>query len=203
MGTQGNLTDFPLSAIFKWVEQGRKTGVLAIRPLSVTPLASNSRLGSNLGAQLDQAKNTFGENPTLQPDIKSKLTTQNCPYCYIWIAQGRIVAAANRFDGKALISLLRRDQWVSDRVLSKVLQRYLPRHQPLGIWLKNQGILEQEQLEQIFQIQIVELIVPLFQLKDAQFKFESNISLPNQEMTGLSISATEASVMGSGRLQCV
>lgn len=225
MGTQGTLIDFPLPAIFQWLEQGRKTGVLTIRPFSAVRFASET-MQSNLGVR---------ENPRNQDDRESILKTRhgtsqrevraNCeqrlppiethkqinpprhiqhlPNHYIWFAQGQIVAAANRFDGKGLISLIRRDQWVSDRVLSKLLQRCSLNHQPLGLWLKNNGVLDNEQLEQIFQIQIVEQIVPIFQLKDAQFKFDLNTNLSAKEMTGLSIAATQATMMISGKLQFV
>jgi hypothetical protein len=224
MGTQGTLTDFPLPAIFQWLEKGNKTGVLAIHPFTAVRFASDTNLQSNVGVRgntgneedrastLKTRHGTSQESvrtsfePTLPPvaklkQIHSSLQIQHFPNHYIWIAQGRIVAAANRFDGKGLISLIRRDQWVSDRVLSKLLQRCSLNHQPLGLWLKNQGVLDSEQLEQIFEIQLVEQIVPLFQLKDAQFKFELRAALPALEMTGLSISTTEATIMISGALK--
>jgi len=220
MGTQGTLTDFPLPAIFQWLEKGRKTGVLAIHPFSPVHFASDIKLQSNVGVRGDTGNDEDRESTlktyhgvSQQPirasfepiaarkPINPSLHIQNFPNHYIWIAQGRIVAVANRFDGQGLISLIRRDQWVSDRVLSKLLQRCSLNHQPLGLWLKSHGVLDSEQLEQIFQIQIVEQIVPLFQLKDAQFKFELRAALPALEMTGLSISTTEATMMVSGALK--
>ena len=222
MGTQGTLIDFPLPAIFQWLEKGRKTGVLAIHPFTAVRFASDTNLRSdvgvrgNTGNEEDRAstlKRRHGTSPesvrtsfehtfVAKPkQINSSLHIQHFPNHYIWIAQGRIVAAANRFDGQGLISLIRRDQWVSDRVLSKLLQRCSLNHQPLGLWLKNNGVLDSAQLEQIFEIQIVEQIVPLFQLKDAQFKFELRAALPALEMTGLSISTTEATIMISGALK--
>ncbi|MEQ9481426.1 DUF4388 domain-containing protein [Coleofasciculus sp. F4-SAH-05] len=228
MGTQGKLTDFPLPAIFQWLEKGQKTGVLAIQPFSAVRFASDTNLHSNVdvrgntGNEEDRAstlKTRHGTSQesvgtsieqTLPPVAKPKQITkqinssphiQHFPNHYIWIAQGRIVAAANRFDGQGLISLIRRDQWVSDRVLSKLLQRCSLNHQPLGLWLKSYGVLDNAQLEQIFEIQIVEQVVPLFQLKDAQFKFELRAALPALEMTGLNISATQATMMVSGALK--
>lgn len=222
MGTQGTLIDFPLPAIFQWLEQGRKTGVLAIRPfraVCVAPETMQSHLGvrEDLGYQNDRDStlktrhgtsqrgvNTNGEQRLpLRQQINPPRHIQHFPNHYIWFAQGQIVAAANRFDGKGLISLIQRDQWVSDRVLSKLLQRCSLNHQPLGLWLKSHGVLDSAQLEQIFEIQIIEQLVPLFQLKDAQFKFELKAVLPTLEMTGLSLSATQATMMVSGKFQCV
>jgi len=224
MGTQGTLIDFPLPAIFQWLEKGNKTGVLAIHPFIGVRFASDTNWQSNVGVRgnteneedrastLKTRHGTSQESvrtsfePTLPPvaklkQINSSLHIQHFHHHYIWIAQGRIVAAANRFDGKGLISLIRRDQWVSDHVLSKLLQRCSLNHQPLGLWLKSNGVLDSAQLEQIFEIQLVEQIVPLFQLKDAQFKFELRAALPALEMTGLSIPTTEATIMISGALK--
>lgn len=221
MGTQGTLTDFPLPAIFRWLEKGCKTGVLDIHPFSAVHFASDLRLQSNVGVrgnrgiEEDRASTLKTRHRTSQESVRTSsaqtlppvaklkpinpsLHIQHFHHHYIWIAQGRIVAAANRFDGKGLISLIRRDQWVSDRVLSKLLQRCSLNHQPLGLWLKSNGVLDSAQLEQIFEIQIVEQIVPLFQLKDAQFKFELRAALPALEMTGLSLSTTQATMMVSG-----
>ncbi len=228
MSTQGTLTDFPLPAIFQWLEQGRKTGVLAIRPFSAVRVASEITLQSNLGVRGDTGnekdnnreltlKTRHGTSQqivrtsceqrlplvTKRQQVNPPLYIQHFPNYYIWIAQGRIVAAANRFDRRGLISLIRRDQWVSDRVLSKLLQRCSLNHQPLGLWLKSNGVLDSAQLEQIFEIQIIEQLVPLFQLKDAEFKFELKAVLPALEMTGLSLSATQATMMVSGALKRV
>jgi len=114
---------------------------------------------------------------------------------YIWVYQGRIVAAANRLDHKGLVSLIAQRQWVSDRVVAKLAQ-LCPTDKPLGLCLKNQGVLQAAQIKRLFQIQVLQQVCALFQLKDAQFKFEQNAPIPAREMTGLSAPATEATLMG-------
>ncbi len=42
----------------------------------------------------------------------------------------------------------------------------------------------------------------LFKLKDAEFKFDPNVVIPTREMTGLSVSATEATLVGLRVLPC-
>jgi hypothetical protein len=115
---------------------------------------------------------------------------------YIWVRQGRIVAAANRLDHQGLVSLIDQRQWVSDRVFDKVVHWCCPFNEPLGLYLKNQGVLQAEQLKRLFQVQVLQQVCALFQLKDAQFKFDQNVQLPAREMTGLSIPATKATLMG-------
>lgn len=114
---------------------------------------------------------------------------------YIWIEEGAIVAAANRLDGQGLVSLIAKQQWVSDRVFAKVLNWCCPLEQPLGLCLKNQGILSASQLEQLFNVQILQQFCPLFQSHEGMFKFDQNVPIPNREITGYSLSITEAILM--------
>ncbi|HBE16425.1 MAG TPA: hypothetical protein DEG17_07430 [Cyanobacteria bacterium UBA11149] len=115
---------------------------------------------------------------------------------YVWIFQGQIVAVANRLDYQGLVSIIQKYQWVSDRVMGKVVQCCCPINKPLGLCLKNNGILEGKQLKQLFQIQVIKQIYALFQIEEAEFKFDQKVPIPGQEMTGLSISATGATLMG-------
>ncbi len=105
---------------------------------------------------------------------------------YIWIYQGRIVAAANRLDQQGLISLIKQRNWVSPQVATKLFQLY-KNNQPLGLCLKNQGVLQDEQLKHLFQVQVLQQVCALFQLKDGQFKLDQNVPIPMREMTGLSV----------------
>lgn len=108
---------------------------------------------------------------------------------YVWIYQGRIVAAANRLDQQGLISLIKQRNWISPQVATKLFNLY-PSNQPLGLCLKNQGVLQNEQLKHLFQVQVLQQACTLFQLKDAQFKLDQNVPIPMREMTGLSVPAS-------------
>ncbi len=120
---------------------------------------------------------------------------------YIWVYQGCIVAAANQLDNRGLVSLIIQCKWISDRVFDKLLQWCCPLNEPLGLSLKNHRVLGLGQLEQLFQIQLLQQVSLLFQLKDAQFIFDSNAPISTREMTGLSVPATEATLMGLRVLQ--
>lgn len=127
-----------------------------------------------------------------QPETQAKLGG----IYYIWMYQGRIVAAANRLDDQGLVSLIEKHQWVSDRVFDKVVHWCCPISEPLGLYLKKQGVLQIEQLKRLFQIQVLQQICALFELQDAEFTFEPKVRIPTREMTGLSILPTEAALVG-------
>lgn len=113
---------------------------------------------------------------------------------YIWLLQGRIVAAANRLDDKGLVSKIVQQGWLSDRVAFRLAQVY-PSNRPMGLWLKSQGMLQTEQLKLLFHTQVVGQVSALFELRDGQFEINLKTNIPLVEMTGLSLSGTEATLM--------
>lgn len=116
------------------------------------------------------------------PESSTKLPSNY----YIWINQGNLVATANQLNQQGLVQLLEQYPWVSSRVVTKLAQ-FCPPDKPLGLYLRNQGVLQVEQLEHLFQVQVAQQLCALFQLKDALFTFEQNAPIPAPEMTGLSI----------------
>ncbi len=115
---------------------------------------------------------------------------------YIWVYEGYIVAAAKRLDHQGLVSLIEQYQMVSDRVFDKLVHWCCPIDQPLGLYLKNQGVLQAEQLKQLFQVQVLQQVCALFQLKEGQFRFDPDVPIPTREMTGLSVPAVELNQYG-------
>jgi len=106
---------------------------------------------------------------------------------YIWVYWGRLVTVANQLDSLGLVELINQQQWVSERVVTKLAQ-LCPINQPLGLYLLNQGVLKASQLKQLFFLQVLQQVEALFQLNEAQFRFDPNVLLPRQEMTGWSVS---------------
>jgi hypothetical protein len=109
--------------------------------------------------------------------------------------QGRIVAVTKRLDRQCLLAMICQRGWISPEVLREQVNR-CPANIPIGLYLKTQGFLQPEQLRLLFHAQVLQQVCGLFRLKDAQFKFDSKVTLPTTEMTGLSLCATEATLMG-------
>lgn len=114
---------------------------------------------------------------------------------YIWLYQGRIVAAGDRLDEKGLLSMIAQRGWVSEDVALRMAE-ICPVNTPIGLCLKFQGLLQAEQLKLLFRTQVVEQVSALFELKDGQFEFDAKATLPLAEMTGMSLPATEATLLG-------
>ena len=87
---------------------------------------------------------------------------------YIWVYRGRIVAAANRLDHQGLVGVIAKNQGVSRRVITKLVQ-LCPKDKPLGLSLRNQGVLSDQKLKQIFQIQVLQRMRTLLESQDGVF----------------------------------
>ncbi|HEY9892663.1 MAG TPA: DUF4388 domain-containing protein [Candidatus Sericytochromatia bacterium] len=111
------------------------------------------------------------------------------PIFYIWIEWGRLMAAANCLDHQGLVKLIEQRQWVSERVFDKMVHWCRPLNEPLGLYLKNQGVLRPEHLKQLFNVQVLQPVNALFHLKEGKFQFDQDVYTPRREMTGLSVSA--------------
>lgn len=121
---------------------------------------------------------------------------------YIWVYQGHLVAIAHQLNQQGLVSLITQCQWINQPRFAQFIQS-CPTHQPLGSYLKNKGALQAQQLKWLFQVQVLQPMRTLFQLQNAQFEFNSTVKLPTREMTGLSIPATEATLIGLREAQRV
>src|SRR5919199_191276 len=139
---------------------------------------------------LDQGSKTglltlrFQLDPNQEPRVRHAL-----------IHQGRIVAVTKRLDQQCLLAMICQRGWISPEVIREQVNR-CPANIPIGLYLKTQGFLQPEQLRLLFHAQVLQPVCGLFRLKDARFKFDSKATLPTTEMTGLSLSATEATLMG-------
>lgn len=121
--------------------------------------------------------------------LKSVSQASKSSVHYIWVNQGCLVAAAMQLDQQGLVKLIEERQWVSDRVFDKLIHWCCPISEPMGMYLKSQGVLRIEQLKELFYLQVLQPVSTLFQLKDGILKFDQNVPIPTREMTGLSISA--------------
>ena len=112
---------------------------------------------------------------------------------YIWLQQGKIVAAANRLDRQGLFIMLKQRNWMGDHDLSAMFNIL---SKPLGTVLKTEGIIQPENLKILFYTQVMQQVCALFEFQDGYFKFDNQVPLPFLEMTGLSAPATEVTLAG-------
>lgn len=114
---------------------------------------------------------------------------------YIWLRDGRIIAAANQLDGSGLMSLIKQRKWHNEETLAK-MGALCPVGSAWGLCLKSQGLLEADHLKILFSVQVLRQVCNLFTLEEGFFSFDANVPLSLQEMTGLSTPANEVTLSG-------
>lgn len=116
-------------------------------------------------------------------------------YYFIWLYRGRIVTVTKRLDSRGLAALISHRRYLNATMIERLIRR-CPTDEPLGRFLRSQGVLSNKQLEMLFAAQVMGQICELFQVPDAYFAFDPDTPLPKVEMTGLSLMATEVILPG-------
>lgn len=118
----------------------------------------------------------------------------------IWLYQGRVIAALGPNPRNGLEDLLAQEDLLSPRVVAK-LASLCPVQQPLGVCLKQQGVISSTALAQVFRRQLECNLLSLFGLGAGAFRFDGGGALPYGEMTGLSKGAIVVALEGLRRLE--
>ncbi|MBT9312148.1 DUF4388 domain-containing protein [Leptothoe kymatousa] len=116
-------------------------------------------------------------------------------YYFIWLHRGRIVAVTKRLDSRCLANLIIKRRYLNSTMTGRLFRR-CPPDEPLGRFLRAQGVLTTKQLEILFATQVMGQVCELFRLPDGYFAFDPSAPLPKSEMTGLSVVATEVILPG-------
>lgn len=119
---------------------------------------------------------------------------------HLWFRSGEIVAVQH--PRLSLSTLLAQVCEQPLEVIHAIIQKF--RHtlsQPIGTVLKQHGVVQPEELQMVFNRQVLQPIVYHFTLDNAWFKFEASSALPFEEMTGLSLSPIQAALNGLRRLK--
>ncbi|MFN4280457.1 DUF4388 domain-containing protein [Thermosynechococcus sp.] len=176
IGIRGHLSDFSLGELLRFLEQGKKSGCLSLdstekQQVAVTP------------AKLETLHLRYIERE------------RGAPLCRLFFSDGQIVAATHSSNHKGLQYLIEKRSLLRETSLQRLLQ-VRPLTSPLGIYLKEQGILTSEDLQLLFKQQVLTPIPRLFALKEGWFEFSPSSSLPLIEMTGLRASPTSVALTG-------
>ncbi|MCJ8278381.1 MAG: DUF4388 domain-containing protein [Rivularia sp. ALOHA_DT_140] len=140
---------------------------------------------------IDQGRKSGCLSVCTLPDINS--AQSRAKYFYIWFRSGRIVGAAHRLNGKGLVSKIAQRNWAQPQVIETIYNN-ASTTTPLGLQFKTQDVLNAEQLNLLFANQLQQ-VRQLFEIQKGVFKLDCKATLPMSEMTGLSLRATEVTLM--------
>lgn len=124
-------------------------------------------------------------------------------YEYTWFQSGRVVAHAKDLSSFGLISMLEKRNWVGAETSASLRAQSKTLTSPLGLHLKSINLVDVEQLRILFHAQVLQAVCALFKLSNAKFHFDDRASVAHikPEMTGMSVTAVEVSLLGMRSLK--
>jgi hypothetical protein len=134
---------------------------------------------------------------TITPHNQDSNPEKSMSINYTWFQNGRVVANAKELNSLGLISMLEKRSWIGTEVSTNLRNQCNSLNKPLGLHLKSINVLDVEQLRILFHAQVLQAVCGLFKLQDAHFNFDEQVLVDiKAEMTGMSVSAVEASLLG-------
>jgi hypothetical protein len=118
---------------------------------------------------------------------------------YISFQTGRIMSVSHGhgLEYRGLLKMMEQRQWLSPEQLTGLSINANKLGQPLGTHLKSCNVLDAEQLKLLFDAQVVASICKLFgEIHHGRFQFDPQAPLMYAEMTGISLTAQEVSLVG-------
>jgi Domain of unknown function (DUF4388) len=117
---------------------------------------------------------------------------------YTWFQNGRVVSHTKDLSSLGLISMMEKRNWIGAETSASLRAQSKNMSTPLGLHLKSIQVLEVEQLRILFHAQVLQAVCALFKLQNAKFHFDDQASVAHlkPEMTGMSVTAVEISLLG-------
>jgi Domain of unknown function (DUF4388) len=117
---------------------------------------------------------------------------------YLGFQAGRImsVASGSGLGHRGLLKMMEQRRWLSAEQVTLLETQINLLRQPLGTYLKSRNAIDTEQLTLLFNSQVIATVCKLFEVHHGRFKFDPQAPLIYAEMTGLSLTAQEAALVG-------
>jgi Domain of unknown function (DUF4388) len=168
--SNGYLSEYSVAEIFNSIQDDNKTGVLSIEPY------------------LDSTSSSV---------ISGESTVEQSCY-YVSFKGGRIVSIfyGLEYENQDLLTLGLERKWIPLDRVAELKEKLNGTNLPWGLHLKTLEIISVEQIRLIFNTQVISNISKIFEIYNGKFNFDPQAKLNYPEMTGLSLTAREAALLG-------
>jgi Domain of unknown function (DUF4388) len=170
MLVHGYLSQYSLAEIFNLIQEGKKNGVLSIEP----------RDGS------------------IDRSIVAEESTLEIPCYYVSFQGGRVMSIfyGLEYENQDLLAMILERQWIPLDQLKELKKKLHGITMPCGLQLKVWEVISVERLRLLFDLQVLSKLSKIFEIYEGKFTFDPNAGLNYPEMTGLSLSARNAVLLG-------
>jgi Domain of unknown function (DUF4388) len=134
---------------------------------------------------------------SIEPDRCLSRSVDNAYYISFQTGRVMAVSSGQGLEYRGLLKMMEQRRWLSLEQVTGLSINANRLGQPLGTYLKSCNTLDTEQLRLLFDSQVVASICKLFgEIHYGKFKFDAQASLMYAEMTGISLTAQEVSLLG-------
>ena len=173
MLVNGYLSQYSLAEIFNFIQAAKKNGVLSIEPRD--GLTDSSMSESML----------------------------EIPCYYVSFQGGRVMSIfyGLEYENQDLLATIAERQWIPLDQLQELKKKLNGIIIPWGLQLKVWEVISVDRLKLLFDIQVLSQLAKIFQISEGKFRFDPHAELNYPEMTGLSLSARNAVLLGLRELK--
>jgi Domain of unknown function (DUF4388) len=171
----GYLSEYSLAEIFNFIQAGNKTGILSIEPKSES--------------------DNF-------PAIVEELMLET-PCYFVSFQRGRIMSIFHglKYENQDLLAAIAERQWIAAEQIQGLRKKLSQLMLPWGLHLKILNVISSEQIRLLFETQVISKISKIFEIEQGRFNFDPKAELNYPEMTGLSLYAKDAVLLGLRQLK--
>lgn len=159
----GSLAECPWNELLQFIERMQLTG-----SLQVQAEAEKSVQGA-LGSQIRRGRQSY----------------------QLWFDKGFLVGATKPSRSNSLFWLMQHQGWLG-YATAQQMAKCCPSQMAVGTYFRQQGALSPQQLQQLFQVQIMAALMFLSQDGGVTFQLDTEQALPCDRLTGLRLSPYDA-----------
>jgi Domain of unknown function (DUF4388) len=170
MLVNGYLSQYSLAEIFTLIQDAQKNGVLSVEP----------RSGST------------------DPSMVAEDSMLEIPCYYVSFQGGRVMSIfyGLEYENQDLLATIAERQWIPSDRLKELKKKLHGLTIPWGLQLKVWEIISVDRVKLLFDIQVLSQLAKIFEISEGEFRFDPHAELNYPEMTGLSLSARNAVLLG-------
>ena len=125
-------------------------------------------------------------------------------HIHLYFKDGFLISLADDLIGRELLQVIDSNVSLGESVIQSLMsmEENFQIRLPVGLYLQSKNLLNELQLQKIFNDQVVKRAISLYELPDGSFNFNSKIRPSMLELTGLKLQTTKLNLLGLRALTC-
>jgi Domain of unknown function (DUF4388) len=125
-------------------------------------------------------------------------------HIHLYFKDGFLISLADDLIGRELLQVIDSNVSLGQPMIQSLMsmEENFQIRMPVGLYLESKNLVNELQLQKIFNDQVIKRAICLYELTNASFNFNSKIRPSMLELTGLKLHATKLNLLGLRALPC-